>query len=441
MGDLKDKRPGKHDGMSADDLVRSADMPGIPGRTTRVFGPPNAKTGDKWTDEGARCDAPLDDPGKDMLLVPGCLWTPRQRDHVMTRLGEFVSNAKGNFTDALQQIAFAELLKRDDEAGWAISFLIEVAGAHLLGRAIAALKTMREGSIAVLDGISDARGYAARAQNMLTSISEKSIEDAIKPAFKVATRAARKDAGKATPSGRVARDQKSAVLGFVAEMGTRSDERFLGALDTWRASADDVQLMVLLEGMAPRHHTVQAYVEAIEAKIKRFLDSKVGEIGRKPIAGRPTGTGGQQSRDIVDMHQDRRVVWVRDIFDATTLRFQTSTGEYDNAASWASASDAGLVPAEFQDAAIARTEQQWGAVETVDDPYLAHAKRGGYDIDKLRASLRAGMLPGKLSTSSTSTKPLPRLDLGPVMDPGDRLPQPDPMAPFKNVNLAAKGPP
>lgn len=173
--------------------------------------------------------------------------------------------------------------------------------------------------------------------------------------------------------------------------------------------------------MHERFHATGTYKAALAEKLKRFRASGVTDIGRQAVRDREFNR--------TEVHRDTRVVFVQGMNGTKTAWYQSQEGDfspgvikpcdpgtqglalpdYKNAVCKFGPRDpreaARLdrpVPAEFEEAAIARSEQRWGPIETIEDPYVAYVRSLGVDVEKMRQPVAKQNSPAPTSVSADS---------------------------------------
>lgn len=345
-----------------------------------------ALTGDRWIDRGAACD----DPAGPAQAAGGCVLVEAQRARLVLDLRARVQTAVTNYKLALGKLDVEQLIAKDSDLPWAVNLALELAGGHLLGMAVSALKHARAAGLARLGGLSlDAgmRGekpgaWADRAERALHGVNDKQLEAWTKAGFDPIKKGAAGLGKQQHNAG--ARDSRSLSRAFISELEQASDTSFGAFADHVSAGANDAQLIVWWQAMAPAQHTIGAYLDILRAKLARFASSGVDRIGRQRERDRDTG----------DFHvlRDRRVAWVDYGGGVRVLWFQTQDGDDDERVlSTLRAAPTGfgprdprgaprlerIVPGEFTAAALARSEAAFGATPTLADPTPGHLREAG----------------------------------------------------------------
>jgi len=390
-----------------------------PGKSTRVQTLTFDQPGDVWLEQGAYCD-------RDDNQDPGCIFSEDVRKRLLARLDRNFLLACSNYKAALAELKIEELLKKDDDLHWIISMALDLAGGHLVKSAAKALASLKAGGVARLTAgmqgayMSD-RSWQSRAEAVLASVSDKSIESVVKSSFDVAKKGYNKEL-QTRQNHEQAREKRGSIA-FIEQLEKECDRRFVRLLNTAQATATDVVLKALYDSTDPvktDEHTKAAYKAVLGAKLERFRRSGVGNIGRQR-ADDPVFPGHTVMRDT-------RVVWVQDAATGSkTLWYQRQHGD-DNPGTirpgdpgWDSfPGHAGPykfgphsprdratldrpVPAEFVDAAIARSEQQWGPTPTIASP--------GFEYFKRFLPPEAHNVARPADLHAPEPMPLPRLDL------------------------------
>jgi hypothetical protein len=398
MGDFDRKpAPGKTSGVTADDLVQAPNIGSVaPGKINLVQG---RDVGDQWIDHGAVCD------GKDMS-TQGCFLSDLQRLRLIIEFKDRVQTASTNYKDALLELRVDELMKKEDDLNWVLSLALDLAGAHLVVVAAKALKGLKAAGAAKLADIADRAAYtgtysdtswSTRADSALQVVTDARIDGMLKSGFA----AAKKPASGALQKGQNRGDEsaKQATVSYIAQLQDGCDIAFKAFERQAIGHTNDAELVVLYEGMHERLHTKGTYKTALNEKLKRFRASGVNDIGRKQVLDRRTG--------YADVHRDTRVVFVQGMHGVKTAWYQSQEGDFNPSVRHVCDPGAPLpkdnngvckfgardpreaarleraVPDEFKEAAIARSEQKWGPIETIEDPYVSYVKSLGLDVEKM----------------------------------------------------------
>lgn len=366
---------GQNSGVTAADLAKKADLGEDPiGKNTQVIN--SGKTGSAWADQGGKCD----DSNAD-----GCFLRSDRRDHLITDIKIRLVTAATNYKLALEQMRVHELLKKEDDIPWVVGLALDVATGFITSKVTKALGKIKT---AGLNAEADAAWHGdvlerSRTDRALQALSDKSIEKWTKSAFDAAGKQVKGTIKKAQGAG--AKDDKTEALSFIEQLTNAADKSFDKFGSTAATTANDGELSVLYEGLDPENHTVGAYKAALDDKLKRYMKSGVTDIGRK--------IGKDRETKLVDVKQDTRVVWIRDESFGTRLWFQEQEGNHDPTTiepgdpgsdmlpiqqpdklgfgTKSPRNDAKLikvVPDEFIEAAIARSEAIWGPTPTLDSP-------------------------------------------------------------------------
>jgi len=392
---------GRTSGVTAGDLVSAPDLGKVaPGKTKTVQ---TFELGDQFIDHGALCY------GKDQNIA-GCFLRDDQRTRLIGKFESRVLVALGNYKHALAELRVDELMKKDDDLHWVLSFALDVAGAHILGVAARALKGVKAGGLAKLTeaGLDAARrgevsdrSWNSRAETLLSAVTEKRIDAYTKAGFD----AGKKKLSQGVQSALNADDatDKASALSFIVQLQNSCDIGFMAFTDRASGSATDAELVVLWEGMHPSNHTLEAYKAELQEKLGRFKQSGVTDIGRK--------LGHDRTIGYTSVRRDTRVIWVMNRpGTGKTLYYQSQEGAHDPSvvkpgdpgSAWAFPSYAATshefgpanpretpqlgrrVPEEFHEAALASSEQVWGETQTLDPrDYLASH---GYDPEVKRGA-------------------------------------------------------
>jgi len=373
MGAFND---GKNSGVTAGDLTRAPDIGKVsPGRTNAVQG---YELGDQHIDHGAVCD------GKDDSTA-GCFLADEQRERLIDKFERRVIVAQMNYKFALADLRVDELMKKDDDLHWVVSLALDVAGAHILGVAVKALKNAKASGLADLGDMAlramAGDGGLSRGENLLASITDKNIDSVTKTGFDLG----KKKLSKGVQSAFNVDDasDKATSLSFIEQLQNSCDAGFAAFSDHATGYANDAELVVLFEGMVDSNHSQGAYKAELSEKLARYKKSGVTDIGHKYARDRETDTS---------VYRDTRVIWIKNTPQhGKTLYYQSQDGYSDPSVSrpgdpgteWMPDYPKGprafgprapretpqlgrRVPEELIEAALARSEQIWGAPETID---------------------------------------------------------------------------
>ena len=374
---------GKRSGVTGEDFSKAPDVGAIaPGKRNLVQ---SQLLGNQWGDHGAKCD------GND---GPGCFLADDVRLRYLIDFKDDVRTAATNYKLALQALRFEEMLKKEDDLNWVLALALEIAGAHLLDVAVKALgglkATRAQKFVSAAFKSENFEGWSANAAKTLNAITAKQLETYTKVPITAAKKKVSdgvKDGNNAEPKA-----EKTAVLSYIDQLTEECDIAFRSFQSNASANAPDAELAVLFDGMNPENHTVGIYKDVLGQKLQRFKKSGVLDLGRKDAKDRVTGQ--------VGVYRDTRVVWLRDITNHRRLYYQAQEGNADYAV--IRPGDPGdprsfpeqsfgphdprekpelgdPVPEEFQAVAIARSEQQWGPTNEIEDPYIGWLKSQGLD--------------------------------------------------------------
>jgi hypothetical protein len=343
------------------------------------------------------------------MSTQGCFLSDPQRLRLIIEFKDRVQTASTNYKDALLELRVDELMKKEDDLNWVLSLALDLAGAHLVVVAAKALKGLKAAGAGKLADIADRAAYAGtysdtswstRADSALQVVTDARIDGMLKSGFA----AAKKPASGALQKGQNRGDEsaKQATLSFIAQLQDGCDIAFKAFERQAIGHTSDAELVVLYEGMHERLHTKGTYKVALNEKLKRFRASGVNDIARKEAWDRKYG--------YTKVHRDTRVVFVQGLNGAKTAWYQSREGDFDpdlikpcdpgaerlplpryqNAVCKFGPSNPRdrahlerAVPEEFKEAAIARSEQKWGPIETIEDPYVSYVKSLGLDVEKM----------------------------------------------------------
>jgi hypothetical protein len=370
---------GKNSGVTADDVSGAPNIGAIKPASSKPI--QQTEVGDRYIDRGAICD------GKGHE-TPGCLFSDAQRARLIGEIKHRAVSAAANYKIALTQLRFEELLKKEADLHWAASIALDLVGAHLIKVVANGVMALKSTGIAKLDAEIDGRYLSdntlrSRADEMLRSMDEKSIESKVKTVFDPL-----KKGFAGVAKGAVNKDnktEKSSNISFIDQLTDQCDVGFNKFSSLAAGNANDAELHVIFEGLAPENHTVGAYKEALGAKLDRFKKSGVNDLGR------------QRSLDREFRHanviRDTRVVWIEQADGSKVLHYQSVEASYNPNVIRRGDPDTGdlfrdedehftfgdrkgrsdvrvdgRVPLEFVDVALARSEQVWGTTPTIARP-------------------------------------------------------------------------
>jgi hypothetical protein len=348
------KVPGKESGVTADDFAHGNAAPG----KKNIF--QTYDIGVAYADKGPRCEA---SGGSS----PGCFMSAGQRGRLIQLAIDRVSSlAQTNYKLALTQLKVDQLIKKDDDLGWVISLLLDLATSHLAGMASKALSKLKASSIRDasdfglgLDVIGDEdSSWIGKGGDMLRSVSDKTIEGVAKKGFdgakKVVSKAMKDDKNEA------AKSEKAATVSYIDYLETECDVAFDAFKQHAFAEMDDSQLIVMYNGLAPQFHGIPQYKAALTEKIARYKKSGVADIGQKAI--------GPAEQHVAQLYASKRAIKVREPSGATSVwMYRVISSNQDDP--WMDVNaDFERVPDEFTEAALSLSEQKWGPIITIDDP-------------------------------------------------------------------------
>lgn len=371
---------GQNSGVTAADLGKKADLGELPiGKLTQAQLIKSGKSGDQWVDQGAHCDN---------SNAEGCFLNDGQRNRLIIKILDRLGRCANNYKFALEQMRVDELLKKEDDLHWVVSLAIDVATGFILGKVTKALTKIRaEGAARVMNAEFTAGESVdhAKTDKLLAALSDKAIEAWTKRAFDAAGKQVKAVGKKAV--GADDKSEKAEAISFIDQLTNACDIGFERFGSSATATANDGELLTLYDGLNPENHSVGLYKEALSEKLKRYKKSGVTDIGRK--------VGKDRETKLIDVKQDTRVVWVHDPYlNSKLLWYQEQDAVHDPAVvqpgdpgysalqseqqpdklsfgTQQPRNDAELirvVPSEFQEAAIARSEQIWGPTPTIESP-------------------------------------------------------------------------
>lgn len=348
------KVPGEASGVAADDFAHGS---AAPGKKNLVQG---WDVGVAYVDKGPRCEAGAS---------PGCFMGPGQRGRlIQLAIDRVSSGAQTNYKIALTQLRVDQLIKKDDDLNWVISLLLDLATSHLAGMASKALNRLKASSIREasdfglgLDVIGDEdASWASKAGDYLRRVSDKTVESISKKGFdgakKVVSTVMKNEKNEA------AKSEKAATISYIDYLETECDVAFDAFKQRAFAELDDSQLVVMYNGLAPELHSVPQYKAALTEKIARYKKSGVADIGQRAV--------GPAEQHVAQLYASKRALRVREPNGATTVWMYSvlSTAQDNPWMDSGSNYDFEHVPGEFEEAAIALSEQKWGPTITIDDP-------------------------------------------------------------------------
>lgn len=415
--------PGKTSGVTARDVVAAPSPDGVtPGKQNLIQTP---MVGEQWIDHGAACDS------KDDSTI-GCFLEDAQRLRLIIEFKSRVTNAQTNYKLALEELRVDKLMQKDDDLNWVISLALDVVGAHFLSVTLTALKGARTSGLKKLEamaldgarrGTHDEEAWTLKAESMLHKVTDNSIQSYTTTGFTSAKKVGIK--GIQSSINKEQKTEKAATISYIDQLKDQCDSSFMQFSQHATSSALDSELVVLYDGMHPDNHHISAYKAALGAKIDRFNKSGVNAIGRTQTHDRFTGDA--------DVLRDTRVLWVRDVDGKNkTLWYQSQEGDFDpNVVQDTGKGAFGpddprempqlerIVPDEFQEAALAKSEQRWGTTPTIQNPYVTMMRKRGAKIDQPDE-------PENPFAVSMGISQLPRIDLG----------KPKPLAPAQPIAAA-----
>lgn len=355
------KQSGKTSGVTADDFAQARDIGAVaPGKINLAQ---SRDVGNQWIDRGAACDGKGDS-------VTGCFMSDQQRQNLIIDFKDLVLGARENYKSALDELRVDLLVQKDDDLNWILSLVLDTASAHFVSIASKALQKVKAKGVKAIEerlmdaaarsGIGDDQKQLIAAEKMLHRVSDKSIETYTKQGFDLG----KKEASKALQGvlNEDDKDNKVASLSYIEQLKNDCDIGFRQFEQHAIGAANDAELVVLWEGMQPAYHYTGIYKTALKAKIERMKAADIPRIGINEI-----GKEGREAKEPRTYHS-MRVVRLRDFAGGTSLWYESYRGHAmlpfdDNLGDLDR-----RVPDEFADAAVARSEQQWGPIKTFDDP-------------------------------------------------------------------------
>jgi hypothetical protein len=246
--------------------------------------------------------------------------------------------------------------------------------------------------------------WREHAHDALQRVSEKSIDSATKVGFDLAKKKVQK-VGKQTQNDK-ADGAKAATMSYIDQLQLECDLGFERFKQNLLATASDAELVVVNRGFAPEYQSQGQYKAALAAKLARFKQSGVPEIGTQADAP-----------GMFTAHS-RRCAWLLDENGNKALWYITvQSGLNMNA--WLYGRDLNIekVPDEFVEAARAKSEEKWGETPTFEHPAVGLMRRMGLHEGGKQAAQRADAV----AASEPSQSSLPRLDLGKSQPPSTKL--------------------
>lgn len=404
------------DPIRADDVANTRQISDV--RSVGALAAKAGSTGVPLVDQGAACDRETGDSA--------CMLNIQQRRDLLLLLMPRISDAGTNYKLAIQDLRIDQLLEEEEDLSWVASLVLDLAGAHIVGKFAAHLARLKKSS---LDQMGELLHRAAlfskqaprateRAVAALSKLTDKDIESGVKAAMDLT----KKGFSAAVKSNPDAAEGKDSNLGYLERLQDGAGVGFDTLRSNVAATATDGEMLALYESFDPAAHTVSAYKVSLGAKLSRFNKSGVAKIGRTH-AMRAEGSDPklQHRRDVM---RDTRVVWARYPSGRMELRFQTHDGERDpgvirpgdpgtrwmgpqsisfGAQNSIAAPELGdVVPAEFIEAAQARHLHVWRL-----PPPTVHLVENAswFDADKFaHKSVRSS--PGTNAVSSSSKEGL-----------------------------------
>jgi len=399
---------------SAPDIGQTEPTPGKQTLVQQTYGSqPSVAVGNAAIDSGPSCEA---NPA-----ASECFLVDKQRQRleqwIMFRVGKAGENYKG----ALADLKVAELVKKPDDLGWVTSMVLDLIGGHLMVTVGAMLKGLRAAGISKLNdigfynamtGVEDSV-WQLRAMSALHAVTPGAIDAASRSAFLGVATPQAKSLGKKLQN-HDAEQHTTVQTSFLDGLRDNCDAGFERLLTGLIAGASDADLVLAYESFDPDHHSTGVYVKELKAKLKRFMDSGVPDIGEKRT-------------QLVEGHleTETRVVLVEDIMGKQTPWYTTKLSDYmgKGMVSHGEAKLSKPVPDEFASIAVAASEARYGAAPVIDDGYVSMLKQQGVNISVMRAQMRGGaMVTNNARYAQTSPfaqfkePPAPGLPAGSVFD-------------------------
>lgn len=402
---------------STADIGSMAPTPGKRTLVEQTYGPtPHPMTGNAHIDYGPKCEA---NP-----TASECFLDDKQRERLVGWIMRRVDKAGENYKLALADLKTAELVKKPEDLHWVLGLALDLAGAHFLLVAGNALKGLRAAGLQKLSdasfsntmrGLDDSK-WAERAMSALNATTPLKIDSATRTAFGFAMPRIKESAKKQQNAD--AAEEKTVKTSYLDSLRKSCDTSFEQFLMNVTANANDAELILTYETFDPEFHSVDAYVDELGAKLKRYMKSGVPEIGEKRTQ-LPEG----------HLESTTRVILVQDIHGVQTPWYASKTDDYQGKGRVVHGElQLGKpVPEEFRSAAIAASEARFGAAPVIDDGYVALLKANGVNVSIVRGQLNGGAMVTKnqlytgtsvfasgLPPWSEPQKPLPE---GSIFDP------------------------
>lgn len=328
-------------------------------RAADTYGPQDV---DRTYNHGACELAPQ--PGMRCFMTEG-----QRRDHI-DKFHKRTMDAAQNYKDALQDLRVDALLEKEEDLSWIAAMVLDLATGHLSGAIGNALKRYNAGGVA--------REATNETRRLL--LSDDALDKLVKGPLGAAKKAL-EGKYKATQN-QPQRSKKGESLSYIGALVGEADRAFVTFRERAPASADDGELLALIDGMQIELHSKEHYKRALAAKLDRYHKSGVTSIGRKRAQHELEPVHGSGSVK-VPAFRDQRVVWVTNRFAGSQRRlwFEKQDGHPGNP-TYVRAGDpdwpangrltfgprdpmdegpklVAPVPEEFVEAALARHEAVW----------------------------------------------------------------------------------
>jgi hypothetical protein len=335
--------------------------------TSGYFGVP-------YLDHGAVCDGRQDTAG-------GCFLSDAGRARVLGDFRSLCDKAGENYKFAVAELKTEILIQKEDELPWFVSLAIEAIATHVASTLVKGLSAARAAGAAKLQAMNLLGGergdfnpgsWAVRAETALSHVTPEQMKSLVNAGAKTAKGSASK-----AIQGHVneeALGEKFGSISYLDSLMDGCDATFRDFALNVSATSNDAEIVAAWQGVQPHLHTRAVYKAQIHDKLAGFKVSGVNQIGHR-YEGHDGGK-----------NVNTRVVLVRDIHGNTRPWYQVS--EQSLVASPYPGAGPGYtdprldkpVPADFASVAIERQIATWGAIETIDDGFVAQLKATGQDI-------------------------------------------------------------
>ncbi len=224
-------------------------------------------TGNAYADTGMQCDA---SPSR------GCFLQQGQRTRIVELFHGRVGSAHTAYLTACTELRIDELLEKEPSKGVLFELVLEAVGlvfTSALGKMFRALQATAERIVADAGLIVDQQGRPAREPSQwarrLAGIDSSALNNISKSLVSLMKKHV-PSVGSAPKVGIALLDQLTAQSGPMFEAIREQGPALV---------PDDSGLLVLFDSFAAVHQTVPEYKEQIKAKLDRFKQTQVGDIG------------------------------------------------------------------------------------------------------------------------------------------------------------------